>query len=49
MNANKLVHVANQLGQFYAAVPDAVEAPALAPLVREPLQQACPDWAHAPE
>ncbi len=49
MSANQLVHVANQIGRFYAALPDAVEATALAPLVRKPLQQACAGWAHAPK
>jgi formate dehydrogenase subunit delta len=78
MNADKLVHMANQIGQFFAAMPDAAEAregianhlqrywaptmrhellaaldageaPALAPLVREALQQARTGWACAPE
>ncbi|MEY3251974.1 MAG: NAD-dependent formate dehydrogenase delta subunit [Pseudomonadota bacterium] len=26
MNAGKLVHMANQIGQFFAAMPDAAEA-----------------------
>ena len=26
MNADKLVHMANQIGQFFAAMPDAAEA-----------------------
>ena len=78
MNADKLVHMANQIGQFFAAMPDAAEAregianhlqrywaptmrhellaaldageaPALAPLVREALQQARAGWARASE
>jgi len=78
MNADKLVHMANQIGQFFAAMPDAAEAregianhlqrywaptmrrellaaldadeaPALAPLVREALQQARAGWARAAE
>ena len=76
MNADKLVHMANQIGQFFAAMPDAAEAregianhlqrywaptmrhellaaldageaQALAPLVREALQQARAGWARA--
>lgn len=78
MNADKLVHMANQIGQFFAAMPDAAEAregianhlqrywaptmrhellaaldageaQALAPLVREALQQARAGWARAPD
>jgi hypothetical protein len=40
MNASQLVPVASQLGPFYAALPDAVEAPALAPPLAPLLREA---------